>query len=149
MDLSNAPVEESVMIALLPTTTEWCRIGLPHLTLVYGGLKKDLKPTAFNELAKDAAMLAMLTNSVSLRVIDKEIFGKDLDKVDVLRFQATTELLAMRRSVESWNKSDFPFNPHSTIGPVGTVIDIIPISVSFDRIMVAWGEEQLVFWLKR
>jgi 2'-5' RNA ligase len=148
MDVSNGSADESVMIALLPTSADWCRIDLPHLTLVYAGLKKDLNPTAFNDLAKDCAMLSMLTSPLSLSVMDKEIFG-DTEKVDVLRFQATSELLAMRRAVEKWNKSEFPFNPHSTIGPVGTFIDMVPTQVRFDRIMVAWGEEQLTFWLRR
>lgn len=148
MDTSNGSVEDSVMIALLPNTAEWCHADLPHLTLVYAGLKKDLKPVTFNELAKDAAMLSMLTSPVSLNVMGKEIFG-DSEKVDVLRFQGTSELFAMRRAVESWNKSNFPFNPHSTIGPVGTFVEFIPTQVRFDRIMVAWGEEQLTFWLKR
>ncbi len=44
--------QDSVMVALLPTTSEWCHIELPHMTLVYAGEKKNLKATAFNDLAK-------------------------------------------------------------------------------------------------
>ena len=148
MDASNQSAEESVMIALLPISSEWCHIDLPHLTLVYAGLKKDLKLTAFNELAKDAAMLATLTNPINLKVINKEQFG-DLEKVDVFRLQASSEILAMRRTVESWNTSDYPFNPHVTIGPIGTFVEMAPMYISFDRIMVAWGNEHLTFWLKK
>ncbi len=60
---------DSVMIALLPTTSDWCHIELPHLTLVYVGEMDDLKPTVFNELAKDAAMLAMMARPITLNVI--------------------------------------------------------------------------------
>ncbi len=65
----------SVMIALLPTTNEWCRIEVPHMTLVYVGEIEDLKPTVFNELAKDVSMLAALTNPITLKVMGVEILG--------------------------------------------------------------------------
>lgn len=148
MDISNASADESVMIALLPTTTEWCKIDLPHMTLVYAGLMKDLKPTKFNEIAKDAAMLAMLVNPITLPIVSREVFG-DEDKVDVFRLQESSELLAMRRAVESWNVSAHSFKPHVTIGPVGTFTEYPPSHLSFDRIMVGWGSERLTFWLKR
>lgn len=148
MDASNGSIEESVMIALLPMTSDWCQIELPHMTLVYAGLKKDLKPAAFNELAKDAAMLAMLASPLLLRVTNKERFG-DLGEVDVFRLQASSELFAIRRALESWNASDYPFNPHVTIGPTGTFVETPPRYITFDRIMVAWGVESLIFWLKR
>ncbi len=99
---------DSVMIALLPATDEWCKIDLPHLTLVYAGKKDALKPTAFNELAKDAASLAMLSGPLFLKVLGKEVFGDSDDKVDVFRLKPTPELLAMRRVVERWNASEHP-----------------------------------------
>ena len=148
MDAANGSADESVMIALLPRTSDWCQIDLPHLTLVYGGLVKDLKLTAFNELAKDAAMLSMLTPGISLRVTGKKQFG-DSGDVDVFTLQPSAELLAMRRAVESWNKSEFPFNPHVTIGPVGTYIEQMPNYIGFDRIMVGWGTERMDFWLRQ
>lgn len=139
----------SVMVALLPIGDSWCRIDLPHLTLVYAGEKKDLPPTAFNELAKDASMLAALTRPITLFVTGVEVFG-DEDKVDVLRFRPSTELLAMRHALEGWNKSEYPFRPHATMGPIGTrtTVPMIPEQLTFDRIMVGWGEECLTFWLK-
>lgn len=138
---------DSVMIALLPITSEWCRIELPHLTLVYAGEVKDLKPTSFNELAKDASMLAALSNPLTLRVMGVEVFGDwGSEKVDVLRLQSTPELQAMRRAVERWNASEFPFRPHVTVGPTGTYVEA-PRYVAFNRIMVAWGKESLVFSL--
>ncbi len=143
---------DSVMIALLPTTSEWCRIELPHLTLVYVGLKKDLKPTVFNELAKDAASIAMLSDPITLKVLGFEIFGgwkENEDKVDVLRLQPSPELSAMRRTVERWNGSEYPFNPHVTIGPTGSFNSSpTPSYLAFNRIMVGWGKESLTFWLK-
>lgn len=147
LDPAEAPVADGVMIALLPITTEWSKLDLPHLTLVYAGVKSEMKPSDFNELAKDAASIAMLSGSIQLRVQGVEVFG-DTDKVNVLKLQPSTELWAMRRAVESWNASEFPFNPHCTIGPVGGPVDYTPSALAFDRIMAAFGEESLTFWLK-
>lgn len=135
----------SAMIALLPMTSDWCKIECPHLTLVYAGEIKDLDTASFNELAKDASMLAMMSSPVMLKVMSVEPFGyAEEQKVDALKFRPTPELMAMRRAVERWNKSEFPFNPHATIGPLGSYGDN-PRYVAFDRVMVGWGKEQLVF----
>jgi hypothetical protein len=82
-----------------------------------------------------------------LRVVATEVFGPDAERVNVLRFQPTTELWAMRRFVEEWNKSEYPFSPHATIGPagIGPAIDRVPDVVGFNRVYVAWGEENLTF----
>ena len=140
--------KNSVMVALLPVTSSWCKIELPHLTLVYAGEVDDLEVTDFNKISKDAASLSMLTRPLNLMVTGVEVFGEE-DKVDVLRFQPTSQLLAMRHAVERWNKSEFPFRPHATMGPVGTrlLVPSIPEYVAFDRIMVGWGDETLTFWL--
>lgn len=140
---------DSVMVALLPTFSHWCRIELPHLTLVYAGEKKDLENTgAYNELAKDACTIAMLSPAITVRVLGPEVFG-DIDKVDVLRLEPSQELLAMRKLVESWNASEFPFKPHVTIGPTGAGVPVdYPRLLTFDRIMVCWGKEYLTFRLK-
>ncbi len=137
---------DSVMIALLPATNDWCRIELPHMTLVYVGEIGDLKSTVFNELAKDVSMLAALTNPITLKVMGVEIFG-DEDKVDVLRLQITPEVGAMRRAVEHWNANEYPFRPHATIGPAGSSIES-PGHITFNRLMVGWGKEALTFWLR-
>lgn len=140
--------KSSVMVALLPVRTDWSKLELPHLTLVYAGEVKDLKPTAFNELAKDASLIASLSHSIMLKVLGVEVFG-DEDKVDVLRFQPTPELWAMRRVVEDWNASEFPFRPHATIGPVGSNVGMeTPSYMAFNRIMVGWGDENITFNLK-
>jgi 2'-5' RNA ligase len=148
VDASDASESEGVMIALLPSSSDWCNIELPHLTLVYAGVKSDLKPTDFNELAKDTAMLAALSFGIGLRVIAREPFGVN-GEVDAFRLQPTTELWAMRRAVEKWNASQHPFNPHVTIGPIGTFVEIVPRAIYFDRLYVGWGDESLTFWLKR
>lgn len=147
MDASDASAKEGVMLAFLPTTADWCKAELPHMTLVYVGTIDKLKLSDYNTLAKDAASIAMITNRFALKVTGTEIFG-DEEKVNVLRFQITPELIAIRRFVEYWNASKHPFRPHSTIGPATHFIDIIPPYVSFDRIMVGWGEESMTFWLK-
>lgn len=146
MDVSNAPTSEGVMIAFLPTTSDWCKIELPHMTLVYAGLKSDLTPSDFNELAKDTAMIAMLCSPFALTVQALDVFGDDQEKVNVLRFTPTPELLAMRRSVEKWNKSEHSFNPHATIGPATDLAPLYPPGVvGFNKIMVGWGDEQIAF----
>ena len=139
--------KDSAMIALLPIMSDWCKIELPHMTLVYAGEIKDLKSTDFNEMAKDSAAIAMAFRSQTLNVMGLEVFG-DEEKVDVLKLQPTTELLSMRRFVEHWNASEHPFNPHVTIGPQGSAEFPIPRLIAFNRIAAYFGEEQLVFWLK-
>lgn len=142
--------KNSVMVALLPVGTSWSKIELPHMTLVYAGEIDDLDPSDFNKLAKDAASIASMNRPITLMVTDVEVFG-DNDKVDVLRFRSTTELDAMRHVVDSWDKSEFPFRPHATMGPVGTrmlVQQYIPEYVTFDRVLVGWGEQTLTFLMK-
>lgn len=143
-------VTDSVMIALLPMTADWCHIELPHLTLVYAGEKSSFntRPTAFNELVKDAASIAMLARPITLEVLSKERFG-DEDIVDVFKLRPSSELMAMRNTVEAWNASEFPFTPHVTIGPTGTLVEMPPKLIAFDRVMVTWGDEGITFWLKR
>jgi len=136
----------SVMIALLPTTSYWCHIELPHLTLVYVGQIEDLTPVTHNELAKAAMSLAMMNHPFSLDVLDADILG-DEDKVEVLLLRPSTSLLGMRQTVERWNASQYPFNPHVTVGPIGSLGDVLPQSITFDRIMVAWGDETLTYKL--
>lgn len=139
--------QKSVMVALMPTTTEWSHIKLPHLTLVYAGEMPDLKPTVFNELAKEASSIAMENAPMTLQVKGLGIFGST-DKVDVLRLKATLALQSMRRALEPWNASEHAFNPHVTIGPAGQFKTTIPKSITFNQIIVGWGDEILTFWLK-
>lgn len=141
----------SAMLALLPITDDWCKIECPHMTLVYAGKVSDLGPGTFNELAKDAASLAMISSRLYLRVSGVAVFGDDTmenPKVNVLTLQPTSELLAMREMVEQWNQSKFPFRPHCTIGPVSDMIPEVPPSLAFDRLMVGYGEDQITFRLK-
>lgn len=146
MDASDAPAEQGVMVAFLPSSAEWCKIELPHLTLVYAGTVDDLSPGDFNSLTKDAAMIGMLFRPFALQVTHIDVFG-DEEKVDVLRFRPTPELMAARRVVEKWNASEHPFRPHSTIGPAQSFVDVrdFPRIVGFDKIMVGWGNESLTF----
>lgn len=149
MDVADAPSSDGVMIAFLPVSSDWCKIDLPHMTLVYAGLKSQMKPTDFNSLAKDAASLALLASPFSLMVKGVQKFGPPEDQVNALAFQATPDLWAMRRYVEKWNQSEFPFNPHSTIGPVQPFVDNVPRAVMFDRVFVGYGDENLTFNMSR
>lgn len=148
MDTSDASASQRIMIAFLPTSSEWCKIELPHMTLVYAGTIDTRTPSDFSALAKDTATLGMLFRPFSLRVMQLDVFGGgDEEKVDVLRFRPTPELLAARRLVESWNKSEHSFNPHCTIGPAKSFSDArdYPGIIGFDRVMVGWGDESLIF----
>lgn len=141
---------KSAMIALVPTEAEWCKQDCPHLTLVYAGEIPDLPADAFNDLAKDAASLAMLSNPIWLKVTGLDVFGDVTEeRVNVLKLQPSSELLAMRRVVEHWNASQFPFNPHVTVGPSHLGVDLIPDGVSFDQVLVGWGDEHIPFRMKR
>jgi 2'-5' RNA ligase len=137
----------SVMVALLPMVSEWTKVRIPHLTLVYAGEIKDLKPTVFNELAKDACSIAQMSAPITLPVLGLELFG-DATDVKVLTVRPTPELWAMRRMVERWNVSQHPFNPHVTVGDRQAVINEIPSYIAFDRVMVGWGDDLITFNLK-
>lgn len=137
---------DGVMIALLPIVSDWCKLDLPHLTLVYAGKMSDLKPTDFNEMAKDASMLACLSKPITLMVAGREAFGDPGDDpVDVFRLRPSQQVLAMRRFVDDWNASEYDFSPHVTIGPVGTLVDMVPRYIAFDRIAVVWGPDSITF----
>lgn len=144
------PASQGVMIALIPTNTDWCKIKCPHMTLVYVGKVEDLNPTMFNELGKEASDLAVLSRPISLKITGSEEFGDgtpDSPIVEVFTLESTPELRAMRRAVEQWNASEWPFTPHVTIGPQGTIVDNPPSSLLFDKLMVGWGDQELVFSL--
>lgn len=141
----------SAMIALLPVMTDWCCIALPHMTLVYAGEVDDLPADSLSELAKDASALAQISKPITLRVTGKDVFGgRGYDtQVNVLTLENTQEVWSMRRFVERWNKSEYPFNPHVTVGPVGQAVNNVPHMIAFDRILVGWGKEYLTFNLRR
>jgi len=149
-------IKKSVMVALLPQDDSWCKIEPAHMTLVYVGETDKLPKTAFNNLAKDVASIAMLSNPVMVKVIGTDVFGVE-EKVDVFRLAATPEILSMRNMLEEWDTEEFPvFNPHVTIGPVGSwspdwnsQSTPMPMYLIFDRIMVGWGEDRLVLWLRK
>lgn len=130
---------QSVMIALLPTTSDWCHIELPHMTLVYAGEISSLTPGDYNELGKDTLRLSKSSPPLALDVIGVDIFG-DEEPVDVLLLEETPALTSMRASVERWNASEHPFNPHVTVGPIGSLEGTIPNQILFDKVSFNWGD---------
>lgn len=151
MDPADVFSSGGVMLAFLPVNADWCKVDLPHMTLVYAGTTDKFTPTDFNNLAKDAASLALLASPFSLVVKGVQKMGPDND-VQVLAFQATPDLWAMRKFVEKWNKSEFPFNPHATIGPVSNItgyVDNVPRQVYFDRLYLGFGDDGITFNLRR
>lgn len=141
---------DTAMIALLPTNDEWCEIDLPHLTLVFAGKTEDLNASDFSSLTKDASSLATLGRMIDLSVMGTDVFGPPEDRVYVLELRPSVDLMVMRKFVERWDKSDFPdYKPHCTIGPnPPDPMRIQPSRLMFNRILVAWGDEQVVFWLR-
>jgi 2'-5' RNA ligase len=148
--------ETSVIVALLPTDDSWCKIEPAHMTMIYVGETTDLQVNRFNELAKDVASIAMLTNPVMAKVMGPDVMGDD-ELVDVFKISPTPEILAIRRMLEEWDNGEFPdFDPHVTIGPQGSyspdwssVNPAYPMYLQFDRISLFWGKERLTFWLKK
>lgn len=137
------------------------------MTLVWGGPVADLPDSQFNELAKDAISAARITGSFSLSVTGvQELGGGDTGSqaVDALIFYPTPQLLMARKIVEKWDASGFStYLPHATIGPAGsaaamsvppnvwpdvngqTPIKGLPVSLWFNRILVAWGDKKIAF----
>lgn len=139
---------DSAMIALVPTAAEWCHMDTPHLTIVYTGKIEGLPSTLQNEMAKEALNIAKAVGPQILDVLRPDIFGDDEEKVDVVRFMPSPELLLMRRAVERWNASEHKdFNPHITVGPVGSLEGELPTRVLFDKIGVWWGTTAYIFKL--
>ena len=138
---------ESVMIALLPTTSEWCHIELPHLTLVYAGEIPDHIPTVHNKMVKTTLDLALAYSPLILETEGVETFGDEDYRVDVYTLIPTAELMAMRSIVEKWNVSEYPFRPHVTIGPEGTANQTMPKTIVFDKLLVSWGNNHIQFKL--
>lgn len=152
MNVADVSSSDGVMLAFLPTSSDWCKQDLPHMTLVYAGTTDKFSATDLNNLSKDAASLALLVNPFYLVVKGVQTFGSDNDQVKALAFQATPDLWAMRRYVEKWNKSQFPFNPHATIGPISSfspLSDPVPRAVQFDRLYLGFGDEGMAFNLRR
>lgn len=140
---------DSVMIALLPITTDWCKIDLPHLTLVFSGLVTDHPAGDFNAMAKDVSDLAQLARPIVLSVMKTDKLGPPEEPVSALILRPTTELIAMRNFVKKWDRSDYPeYIPHATIGPYPSGDTVPPSLLAFDRIMVAWGNDQITFRLR-
>ena len=148
-----ADYEDDVMVALLPIHTDWANIEFPHLTLVYAGKKKDMSPSSLDGLSKAALSIAMLGTPVTLRTLMKDVFGNgtaDSPKMDVLRFHPNLDLLKMRSLVQDWDASEHPFNPHLTVGPVGTWdFSSSPVMVAFDVVCLAVGNERQEFRMSR
>jgi 2'-5' RNA ligase len=142
-----SPYKNTVMIAFVPTTTDWSVIDFPHLTLVYAGEKDNLRETAHNELLKSAVTMALEFPKFKLNVLTKTIFGEDDERVDVLTLTPLPDLLEMRKQVAYWNASQYKdYKPHVTIGPVGTLVNT-PKQIEFDKIAVCWGDQKTMFEL--
>lgn len=150
--------ETSVIVALIPQDDSWCKIEPAHMTMIYVGETTNLKPTRFNELAKDVSSISMLMNPIMAKVSGTDVLGEE-ERVDVMMISPTPEILAIRRLLEQWDDGNFPeFLPHVTVGPEGSLMNWssqmnerppYPMYLNFDRIAVFWGSERLNFWLKK
>ncbi len=139
---------DGIMIAFLPTEGYWCKQPLPHLTLVYAGKTAEHEYSSFNQLAKDAISLSLQMVPFRLSVTGIEVFGDEDSRVEVLTLDTTPELTRARQLVEHWNASEHKeFKPHCTVGEIGSARGVLPTSLFFDRIMVAFGTEEMIFML--
>lgn len=152
---------DGIMIAYLPVDGSWCKQDFPHMTLVYAGTTDEMDRSQFNSLAKDAISASRMTGSFSLPVTGVEEFGEDDEAVDVLVLYPTPQLILARKFVENWNKSQYKeFQPHATIGPVGSASAIVenpapysesyrrqalPTKLYFNRIAACYGNDRLIF----
>lgn len=147
--------QTKVIVALLPTDDSWCKVEPAHMTLIYVGEREKFSTSKFLGLVKDVAAIAILSNPIMAKILGQDVFGED-EKVDVLLVTSTPEILSIRRMLEKWDTGDFPsFEPHVTVGPVGTINDWnsqsvpMPIYLNFDRIAILSGEDRIPFWLKK
>jgi len=137
-------------VALLPIISDWSQIEFPHLTLVWAGSASEMSASDKDALNKATFSIATMCRPITLRTLTKDVFGDgttDNPTVDVLRFHPNLDLIKMRATVEDWNKSTFPFNPHVTVGPVGTWNGVSPVMVAFDRVAFCIGDDHQEFRL--
>lgn len=139
-------VNDKIMIALLPMTTDWSTLELPHLTLVFAGLVSDHPMSDLNAMGKDASSLAALAQPIMLKTIKMEQMGPPDDVVSAITLRPNTELMAMRNFVEKWNQSEFTeYKPHCTVGPYPSVPTNFPEQIAFNKIVLCWGNTHLTF----
>lgn len=139
--------EQSVMVALLPTTTNWCKIDFPHVTIIYAGEIPELNPSLRNDLAKQALSVTTSFPPLVVDVLAVDEFGSE-EMVDVLLLRPTPELNYFYNKFKMWDNGGHPtFKPHATIGPMGSAKDQVPNVLILDRICVSWGKENLVYAL--
>lgn len=157
-------MNDTSMIAFLPSNGNWAKQDFPHLTLVYGGPITGRDQREFNAMGKDGISAARITGSFSLNVTGVETLGDAGEEVDVLMVYPTPQLLVARQITEKWNKSEFTeFLPHVSIGPAGSAYaqqtpinidemnysdrrrDILPSVIHFDRLAICWGNDRLIF----
>lgn len=141
--------EDHVMVALLPLFTDSMQVPYPHLTLVYAGLASDMSPSSLDGLAKATATIAMLGRPITLRTLVKDVFGIDGSdnnpSVDVIRFHPNLDLIKMRETVVDWNKSEFQFRPHVTVGPKDSWQGQLPGMIAFTKVAFCVGDNHQEF----
>lgn len=137
------------MVALLPVEASWCKIDIPHVTIIYLEDVDNLEKGAFYEISKKVSSIALATSIFSEKVIGVKIFGEE-EKVDVLELQKGRQLLEFKELLDRWDSGTFPeFRPHATIGKMGSTEPLsIPLILTFDRIAIGWGDDYFVFRFK-
>jgi len=138
-----------VIVSLIPDDTSWCLQDSPHMTLVYVGEIEEVKNYELGNLFKEVSELAKVTRPVLAKVDGHDIFGEE-EKVDVLVISKEKPIMDLRKSLSHWDKSIFPtFEPHATIGPVGSFTGKIPMYLLFGKIEIMMGDTVLPFWLTK
>lgn len=140
----------SSMIAFLPDQGDWCEQDLPHMTLVFTGEIDALSPLVKNILLKETFLLSASMDPFTLRVTGLEKFGAE-DKVDVYTLEKTKDLINARYHVSVYDKSEFDFSPHVTIGKhrADRTMKNAPKFLTFSNIVFSWGLEKIVYPLAK
>lgn len=139
-----------VMIALLPKETAWAGSQkLLHMTLVYAGNIQELAPYEHNEMLKKAMMIAATTRPLVLQTMRVETLGEAADAVDAVIVNPSGDLVSLSKECRPWNASQYrDWVAHITVGKSGTFKGTLPTTLTFDRILVAWGEQHTIYPLK-
>lgn len=114
-----------------------------HLTLVYAGDDpQDINVTGLRSLVKQ---LARGGAPFTAEIIGQDLFGDNRDEPVLLLEHP--EFKAMRRVLESYNRSSYPqFIPHVAV-PTLEGINRMPSDVAFDRLGFWIGNDRENWWL--
>lgn len=111
-----------------------------HLTLVWAG--DDVEYTTVSQLCYQAHQLAWRFGPFAAATWGTDLYG-DNHNEPVIRVARVAEIVLMRSTVESFNRSQHPFSPHVSIPKL---TNKLPRLLYFNKIAVWWGSEERQEW---